>query len=477
MKKREPKKKAYLCRQAKLKHEKYIRRKPKQFKQFKGWLKFMADVHKKAKENHHKAINSSFSSFSAKRKLGPKPEYSDTIKYLAKKREAFSEDIKPIKENGHFLLPEIFSLTENYSISFSFLKRLFFALYHQSTSHIELDYSKCQRIDIDASLCMDILLGEFILHFKQCRKKGHPVHIVDISPTNFEKPDIAKVLFSIGAFSSIKGFRINYNDIIPYPLSFGIINHTQASKIREIHITQMVDYVLRCMSKMKRTLTAEAEDDLFKVIGEVLINAEEHSSGDKRFSIGYFQDTEENGEHIGTFNLVILNFGNSIYEKFSDPECPNSQIVNEMKDLSGKFTKEGLFSKAEFEEQTLWTLYALQEGVTSKADWKRGNGSIRFIDSFFSLKGDNEKDNTSYLSIVSGNTRITFDGTYRLIDKFKGKNNRKFKMMTFNRNGDIKQKPDKKYVNFVKNYFPGTIISAKICIKETNSEQASNEYS
>jgi hypothetical protein len=87
------------------------------------------------------------------------------------------------------------------------------------------------------------------------------------------------------------------------------------------------------------------------------------------------------------------------------------------------------------------------------------------------------KDNISYLSIVSGNTRITFDGTYRLIDKFKGKNNRKFKMMTFNRNGDIKQKPDKKYVSFVKNYFPGTIISAKICIKETNSEQASNEYS
>ena len=32
--------------------------------------------------------------------------------------------------------------------------------------------------------------------------------------------------------------------------------------------------------------------------------------------------------------------------------------------------------------------------------------------------------------------------------------------MTFNKNGDTKQKPDKKYVNFVKNYFPGTIISA-----------------
>jgi hypothetical protein len=147
----------------------------------------------------------------------------------------------------------------------------------------------------------------------------------------------------------------------------------------------------------------------------------------------------------------------------------------EMKELSSNYTKKGLFSKAEFEEQTLWTLYALQEGVTSKADWKRGNGSIRFIDSFFSLKGDNEKDNISYLSIVSGNTRITFDGTYRLIDKIKGKNNRKYKMMTFNENGDIENKPDKKYVIFAENYFPGTIISAKICIKEINTEQSENE--
>jgi hypothetical protein len=50
-------------------------------------------------------------------------------------------------------------------------------------------------------------------------------------------------------------------------------------------------------------------------------------------------------------------------------------------------------------------------------------------------------------------------------------------MMTFTKNVDIEHKPDKKYVNIAVYYFPGTIISAKICMKETNSEQASNEYS
>lgn len=465
----------YFSLRAKVKHSKYKRRELAKHKLFLGWLKFLADVRAKAKENNRDYSPPPKPNSKHKINIGSKPEYSATIKYLAQIKDAFSGDGKRRKEDGNFEIPEIFSLSENYAISFSFLKRLFYALYFQSAAHIKLDYSKCNRIDVDASVCMDILLGEFILHFNNCRKRNHDVKIIDITPINYEKEHIQKILFSIGAFSNIKGFRINYPDIIPYPLCFGIIKHPLASKIREIHITEMVNYVLSCMAKMKRTLTAEAEDNLFKVIGEVLINAEEHSSGDKRFSIGYFQDTNKDGEHIGIFNLVILNFGKTIYEMFSDPECPNKQVVAEMKDLSSNYTRKGLFSKAEFEEQTLWTLYALQEGVTSKAEWKRGNGSIRFIDSFFSLKGNNEKDNISYLSIVSGNTRITFDGTYRLIEKIKGKNNRKFKMMTFNANGDIENKPDKKYVTFAENYFPGTIISAKICIKEINTEQAYNE--
>jgi hypothetical protein len=48
-------------------------------------------------------------------------------------------------------------------------------------------------------------------------------------------------------------------------------------------------------------------------------------------------------------------------------------------------------------------------------------------------------------------------------------------MMTFNAEGDIENKPDKKFVIFANNYFPGTIISAKICIKEFNTELTQND--
>ncbi len=406
--------------------------------------------------------------------LPPKPEYSTTIKYLSSNKNAFGKNTNKNIEDGKFEVPEIFSLTEEHEKSYAFLKRLFNALYNQSVAKITLDYANCKHIDVDASVCMDILLREFIQYYKSCRSRGHHVKVLEIKPINYTAPHLRKILFSIGAYSSVKGISINFPDIIPYPLCIADNAHPKASAIREVDITNMVEYVLKSMRKMNRALTPEAEDNLFKVIGEVLINAEEHSTGRLRYSIGYFQDTHENGEHIGVFNLVILNFGQTIYEKFSDPACPNKEVVQQMKELSKTYTKRNLFSKAEFEEETLWSLYSLQEGVTSKADWRRGNGSVRFIESFFELKGDQEKDNLSHLLIVSGNTRITFDGTYRTKEIVKGKRKKKFKMMTFNETGDIGDKPDKKFVTFADTYFPGTIISAKISIKEYNTEIPEN---
>jgi len=440
-------------------------RKRKKQKEKAGEFKFKDDVRKMALKNGITKQKQKFRNFKRIKHI-EKPEYSDTIKFIAEKKEAFSKISKPRNEDGYFLIPEIFSLHDNYNESYEMLKRLFYVLYNQSASNITFDYANCKRIDIDASVVMDILLGEFILYFKKCTSINYTVKVLSIKPINWEKAEIKKMLFSIGAFSSITGFRINYEDVIPYPLKFSIIKSKNASRVREIHITEMVDYVIRCMEKMNRSLSPEAEKNLFEVIGEALINAEEHSSGDKRFAIGYFQDSEDDGEHIGIFNLAILNFGNTIYEMFKNPDCPNYKAVNAMTSLSSKFTQRGIFRKAEFEEQTLWTLYALQEGITSKADWRRGNGSIRFIESFFNLKGDNEKDNVSFLSIVSGNTRIIFDGSYRLIERPRGKHQKLFKMMTFNEIGDLETKPDKKFVTFVDNYFPGTLITAKICIKE-----------
>jgi len=139
-----------------------------------------------------------------------------------------------------------------------------------------------------------------------------------------------------------------------------------------------------------------------------------------------------------------------------------------MRTISEQYTKKKFFVFKEFEEETLWTLYAMQDGVTSVAPERyirRGNGSIQFIESFFNIKGRmKEFDDISKMTILSGNTNITFDGTYNITNGMIG--DEEYKYMTFTTSGKIEDKPDSRFVKYVNNYFPGTIISAKILFNE-----------
>ena len=404
-----------------------------------------------------------------------KPAFSETINYLAMQQKAFSKKSVDLPKDGIFEIPELFSLSDNNEDSFIFLKKLFYALHQDKFEEIIIDYGKCKRVDLDASICMDILLKEFSQYITKCHIRRFPLALRRVSTKNTNvNQDVSKMLLSSGAFTTLRGIKLNFPDMITYSLCIGNKKRRNAGAKRELDITDLMEYVLRCLKAMKKELTADAEDNLYKVIGEILINAEEHSDMNKRYSIGYFQtagdslaDCEE-----GIFNLVIFNFGQTIYEKFKDPDCPNQTVVNQMKLLSEAYTSRNFFMTSKFEEETLWTLYSLQEGVTSHKDWKRGNGSIRFIDSFFKLKGNSTHDQVSKMTIMSGNARIVFDGTYAIIEKPKTGQRKPSKLMTFNNSGGFDEQPDKKFVNFADNYFPGTMIVAKIGIKNSILEQS-----
>ena len=200
------------------------------------------------------------------------------------------------------------------------------------------------------------------------------------------------MIFSVGSPVTLKVREQKFNDIIPYKLCVHDNEKEQDLDIRmeqkELDTTEMAEYVIDCLQRMNKELTPDKLDDLCTVIGEILINAEEHSSTKYRFSIGYFKEENIDGKHFGIFRLVILNFGQTIYEKFKNEDCPNKAIVSKMKELSKSYTKRNMFFQRKFEEENLWTLYALQEGVTSISpkDYKRRNGSIRLIESFFNIK-------------------------------------------------------------------------------------------
>lgn len=450
----------------------YIRKKLKK-KRRSGWYRYYLEVLLTARENGVVLTKHDLPRYRVydPHKIGfSKPAFGPILDLIAKRENAFSViTSNDLPEDGIFEVPHIFSLTENEVESNRFIKSLFYALYYDNFKNIIIDYKKCQRIDIDACVCMDIILREFQHYILKCRKKGYRIKIDKIVPLNFNSPSISKVLFSIGSFKVLKNFEVKFPDIIPFHLMVGDNESKSKGKDKEVEVTKMVDYIVECLDKMGHNLTWQAENHLSKVIGEILINAAEHSGSPCRYAIGYFQQTQENHNHVGVFNLTILSFGRTIYENFKNEDAKDLDVVKQMAELSKRYTDGNLFRLKSFEEETLWTLYALQEGVTSVKDKKRGNGSIQFIENFFNLKGDMSHDNQSRLVVLSGNCKIIFDGKYQIKEKTHGENT--FKLMTFNESGSLEDKPDEKYVTFADNFFPGTMIATKIYINFKSVEK------
>lgn len=405
------------------------------------------------------------------------------LKYLLHTKES-PFNLKAIRKEkfcsyGIIPIPESFSILDNASESFLTFRKIISALFIENSKSVVLDYQKCTHVDLGTQVLLDIILKEF-WHFARKSQRSdrnqRNFFPIKIGGNNINNEDIQKMLFSVGSPATLNVKEQNFKDIIKYKLCIHDNNKEKdlekKAAQKELDTTQMVDYVIECLRRMNKELTSEKLNDLCTVIGEILINAEEHSSTQYRFSIGYFKEEKQEENHFGIFRLVILNFGQTIYQKFKSPDCPNQEIVRRMKILSDSYTKRLLFLPGKFEEETLWTLYALQEGVTSISTkrYKRGNGSIRFIDSFFNIKGSQSVDNISKMSILSGKTRIIFDGKYEITTKTNDAGN-VFKVMTFNKSGNIEDKPDSNYVYSVDDYFPGTMISAKILLNEDDIKQ------
>ena len=383
-------------------------------------------------------------------------------------------------DNGIVYIPKIFSIIDNPGPSFKALRQIISALLDEPIERVFFDYKECSRIDIGTQAIMDVIIIEYDQFIKKClninRNAALRVLPKGIGGRNINKDELRKIIFTIGSPTILGVKEADFKGVIKNKMCSHCMNTAnekkRLTKQKEIDTTIMIDYVVDCLKQMNKKLTPKKLNDLSTVVGEILINAEEHSTLHHRFSVGYFYEVNEDGKHYGMLNLVILNFGATIYEKFKENESCPIEIVDKMKLLSECYTKRNFFLRKCFEEETLWTLYALQQGVTSIAGKKRGNGTIQFIRSFFNIKGNQSVDDVSRMTICSGNTQILFDGTYGITEKIDDKG--RYNMMTFNNSGNIEEMPDKKYVKYTDTYFPGTIISANILLNDDDVNEIIN---
>ena len=377
---------------------------------------------------------------------------------------------------GRIIIPANFSVTENPKQSYETLQRLVSSLLLEEYDTLILDYNGCHNVELGTQVLQDIILTDFIEFKRRLNKKNKGLlshftknfraeHIFDES--------VSKMSFSVGSPVTLKIQEFQYNDVEKSKLrihdesTFAKLKRTSAEET-ELEITSLCEYVVNSLLQVDRELSDDDIESLYDVIGEALVNADDHSTTKYRFSIGYFEKKKIEDKEVGLFKLAILNLGRTIYQKFHDQDCPNKKHVERMRQLSDKYTQNRWFRPREFEEETLWTLYALQDGVTSKKE-KRGSGTISIIENFFKMKGNDDSDNISRMMIVSGSACIKFDGTYK-IQKKTDENGEPMSVMTFNKSGNIEDKPDDAYVYSNDSFFPGTLISVTLLFDklETN---------
>jgi hypothetical protein len=153
--------------------------------------------------------------------------------------------------------------------------------------------------------------------------------------------------------------------------------------------------------------------------------------------------------------IIIYNFGETIFETLSGNLPPDMKAqINHVLDIH---TSKNFFLFGQnFTRENALTLLAIQEGISSKLtdDKSRGHGLTDFIEHCFELT-----DQTR-IRIISGNTAIKIDSKYKLSKmNFLGRERR---IIAFNENNDIFEKPDPNHVETMAVKFPGVIIETQI---------------
>lgn len=359
------------------------------------------------------------------------------------KRDSFYQ--KPSicnRDNSIIKFPKSFNLIDNPDESLSVLKQINYSFEKSNSKTIKFDYSECSNYGLDASVICDLLVDNGKKYRNNNKKK---VKLSGNMPVGYSAGELfcnSGLLRHLNLFNA-EDKRVERLE--PF------INEKNVNVLTN----KTIVYYNNCLKRYGMELNAKGIDLLNHLVGEIIGNAAEHSgdNGDWYVS-GHF--TQATNHEYGKGSLVFISIGNTIYENLKyNTKSPEilEKLDNHLK------CHKSLFDFNWNEESSL-TVLGLQYKISSVTDFDhpdRGTGTIEFIKSFSEL-GKKIDGDIPKMSILSGNTHILFDGTYNLEEK--NINGTKVKTIAFNKDNNIKKKPDQKYVKILKNRFPGVIISA-----------------
>lgn len=365
------------------------------------------------------------------------------LKFLESKK--FSIRVTNKKNGAKIKIPKIFSFISNPNETIVTLKKIFYCLKNKNIRKINFDYSKCEEMGMCASLVLDLMVLEAL------KIRTNDLNLIGNYPATIE----AKLVFCISGL--VKHLNLS-NLELENVKRLEIISNLESDEMSE----KVIEYYEECLKTQGYELSEIGKVNFAKMVGEVIDNAEQYSGDFKSWHVvGHFNLQTE--KKIGKCRLVLMNFGNSIYESLKD-----SSTTEYTKNLLNDHTKKtkGMFEFG-LNEEVLWTLYALQQNVSKSRmskDGDRGNGTIKLLKAFSEI-GETIEGDKPKMTIISGNSYILLDGTYKL--KEQTYDNTKVSIIAFNKENSLDILPDKRYVQILKNKFPGTIISLEFYLDRT----------
>jgi hypothetical protein len=384
---------------------------------------------------------------------------------LKYQRPIQNKPISPTKWQNIYV-PKIFCLIDNPEGSNAFFNKLRKDLFRQPPANLFVSHEKTERVGLSASFIFDSLINECLEYWKTKNVE------IGIRGEISKIKEVNNFLLSFGFLKSI-GISPDRFDTSRYDIEYQtkyethkMMGSNHDRSLSSIASTGLADYFNNCLEYNDFKLTDAGRGILTDAFGEIICNAEEHCGIEKGkwHTLGCY----EKDYHICKFS--IINFGKTIFETLSDKESTSKDVIEKIEQVihsNRSFfekTKKVFFPKQQ--EEPIWNVMALQEGISSKRTVAgrgstRGQGMMDILEFIDDIKSDDEN---GCVAVLSGRSHILIDYAYPIRNVTVGATGEMRRQIAFNKEGDLHGPQDEKLVSFIPSEFPGVIITGRFKI-------------
>lgn len=385
-------------------------------------------------------------------------------------RNELGVTVQESKEKPYqIFIPETFCFIENPQGTIEFLKIMDDILFSLGIRNLFISHEKCNAIGLSASFLFDQKIKKAKTFWSN---KGKSLNVS--GKISKEKKQINNFLLAFGLLKSLginprqfgrDIFDFDYENKFYY---FVIRGSAKVETDKSQACTKLVEYFDSCLKHIGFKIKEDAKSDLVDAVSEIVDNAEEHSDSEEKWIVLGCFDKESS-----YCNFSIINKGSSVYESLSNVDSTAREVLEKVEDIVQKHKsfkeKIGEFFSKE-DEEPLWNVMALQEGISSKRTLTgkmrtRGQGLMDMLEFFNTLRS--QADATK-ISLISGKSSVLVDYSYPIITRNVGDKRQTVRSIILNERQDLHFPMDQTKVMQLNHKYAGTILTGRLKLDKSN---------